>query len=176
MAAGTTGYQWTFGVHRRSYPRTAGRSHQIFCPGWTQKRRDNYWDFRQGKRWPFYINLQPFELKRIFRIKRNCPTIFFVLYNPVLYGWIFLCLDFAQRTTGIYSKLMVAKNKRYYKSFNIVNWIIYKKWLFSFFFGCNLLVVCYVRIAYYGGLLSFLVVRGYLTTVIFQQNASKPTK
>ena len=24
------------------------------------------------------------------------PTIFFVLYNPVLYGWIFLCLDFTQ--------------------------------------------------------------------------------
>ena len=32
------------------------------------------------------------------------PTIFFVLYNPVLYGWIFLYLDFTQRTTGIYSK------------------------------------------------------------------------
>ena len=31
------------------------------------------------------------------------PTIFFVLYNPVLYGWIFLCLGFTQRTTGIYS-------------------------------------------------------------------------
>ena len=24
------------------------------------------------------------------------PTIFFVLCNPVLYGWIFLCLDFTQ--------------------------------------------------------------------------------
>ena len=24
------------------------------------------------------------------------PTIFFALYNPVLYGWIFLCLDFTQ--------------------------------------------------------------------------------
>lgn len=31
------------------------------------------------------------------------PTIFFVLCNPVLYDWIFLCLDFTQRTTGIYS-------------------------------------------------------------------------
>ena len=31
------------------------------------------------------------------------PTIFFALYNPVLYGWIFLCLDFTQWTTGIYS-------------------------------------------------------------------------
>ena len=44
------------------------------------------------------------------------------------------------------------------------------------FFDCNLLFVCYVRIAYYGVLLSFLVVRGYLTTVIFQQIAHKPTK
>ena len=68
------------------------------------------------------------------------------------------------------------KNKRYNKSFNIVGWIICKKWLFSFFWGCNLLFVCYIRISYYGGLLSFLVVRGYLTTVIFQQNASKPTR
>ena len=32
-----------------------------------------------------------------------------------------------------YGRWLQNKNKRYYKSFNIVNWIIYKKWLFSFF-------------------------------------------
>ena len=32
------------------------------------------------------------------------PTIFFVLYNPVLYDWIFLYRTFTRRTTGIYSK------------------------------------------------------------------------
>ena len=31
------------------------------------------------------------------------PTIFFVLCNPVLYGWIFLFLDFTQWMTGTYS-------------------------------------------------------------------------
>ena len=33
------------------------------------------------------------------------PTIFFVLYNPVFYGWIFLYLDFTQWMTGIYSTI-----------------------------------------------------------------------
>ena len=60
---------------------------------------------RLTKRWAFSINSQPFELERIFQIKQNWSTIFFVLCNPVLYGWIFLYLDFTQRMTGIYSAI-----------------------------------------------------------------------
>ncbi len=32
----------------------------------------------------------------IFSQFSKAVTIFFVLYNPVLYGWIFLYLDFTQ--------------------------------------------------------------------------------
>ena len=66
----------------------------------TQKQRY----FRKlTKRKAFFTNLQPFELERIFRIKRNWSSIFFVLCNPVLYGWIFLYLDFTQWMTDTYS-------------------------------------------------------------------------
>ena len=35
------------------------------------------------------------------RVRSPPPRpFFFVLCNPVLYGWIFLCLDFTQRTIG----------------------------------------------------------------------------
>ena len=49
-------------------------------------------DFSLGGR----INLQPFELGRIFRTIKTTSSRLCFLYNPVLYGWIFLYLDFTQ--------------------------------------------------------------------------------
>ena len=42
------------------------------------------------------MGVYPFAIQRYPHYIMTC--------NPVLYGWIFLCLDFTQRTTGIYSK------------------------------------------------------------------------
>ena len=65
------------------------------------KRKKQRYFRKLTKRWPFYINPQPFELERIFRIKRKWSTrtnsllakvltvasSFFVPFVPVLQGF-----------------------------------------------------------------------------------------
>ena len=51
----------------------------------------------------FQLTRNRLSLRDVFRTIKTTPTIFFVLCNPVLYGWIFLHLAFTQWMTGTYS-------------------------------------------------------------------------
>ena len=66
---------------------------------------------RRGK--PFHSDMKhfayaPYDVRkwkmRVYPFAIQRYPHYIMTYNPVLYGWIFLYLDFTQRTTGIYSK------------------------------------------------------------------------
>ena len=105
------------------------------------KRQKQRYFRKLTKWWPWLINSQPFELERIFRIKRNCrPFFLFSTIQSFMAGFFYVLILPKEPQAFTANWWLQNKNKRYYKSFNIVNWIIYKKWLFTFFS----VVICFL--------------------------------